>query len=205
MPPGRLPPTCVGILCFTRAVGFLEGHLEMDLNGRNWIPEHIPHHSRRLAHYLLPSWSNMLLSRLPSSSLPLLRMPGDGEGAGGQGIHHIWTHQSSCSSRDTKLCSLTRASEGPRWWGEMKAAVCIHVLLQCIVKQYIITPAFSGHFCSPMIKSFITMLPMNVSFRSFRFHSLCCNAHLLCHTSEILGAICQRHSYAIRHKHLCAS
>lgn len=93
-----------------RAVCFL-GHLEMDLKGSNWMPEQIPLHSRSLVHYLLPSWSNMLLSRLPSSSLPMLWMPGDWERAGGQATHHIWTHQSSSSSRDTKLCSLTKHSQ----------------------------------------------------------------------------------------------
>lgn len=62
----------------------------------------------------------------------------------------------------------------------MKAAVCIHAPLPYIVKQYIITLAFSGHICSHMIKSSINILPMNVSFYSLRFHSPCCDAHLLC-------------------------
>ena len=93
-------------------------------------------------------------------------MPSDGEGAGGQGIHHIWTHQSSCSSRDTKLCSV-RGAARPQRWGEMKAAVCIHIPLQCIVKQYIITPAFSGHFCSHMIKSSINIPQWMFHFTPF--------------------------------------
>lgn len=85
---------------------------EMKLKGSNWMPEEISVRSRGPVHYLLASWSNTLLSGLPSSSLPMLWMPDDGEGAGGQDIHHIWTHLSSCSSQDTKLCSLRRALAG---------------------------------------------------------------------------------------------
>lgn len=127
------------------------------------MPERIPLHSRRLVHYLLPSWSNALLSRLPSSSLPMLGMPGDGEGAGGQGIHHIWTHQ---SSRDTKLCSLTWAFAGIEMRRNESSRLYSQPL-QCIVKQYIITLAFSGHFCSHMIKSSINILQWMFHFTPF--------------------------------------
>ncbi|KAA8592797.1 hypothetical protein FQN60_018252 [Etheostoma spectabile] len=111
------------------------------------------------AHHFVTNFKpNMLPSRLPSSSLPMLWMPGDGEGARGQGIHHIWTHQSSCSSRDTKLCSLTRASAAIEMRRNEGSRLYSRIPLQCIVKQYIITLAFSGHFGSHMIKSSINIL-----------------------------------------------
>lgn len=49
----------------------------------------------------------------------------------------------------------------------MKAAVCIHALLPCIVKQYIITLAFDGHICSHMIKPSISILRWMFHFTPF--------------------------------------
>lgn len=116
-------------------------------------------------------------------------MPADGEGAGGQGIHHILTHQSSCSSRDTKLRSLARPHSQAWRWGEMKAAVCIHILFRCIVKQYIITLAFSGHFASNMIKPSISIVQWMFYFALFHSFALCRHAHLLCQASKMKRTI----------------
>lgn len=68
---------------------------------------------------------------------------------------------------ETPNCAHSHERSRAKRWGEIKAAVCIHVPLRCIAKQYIITPALSGHLCSHMIKSFIKILQRMFHFTAF--------------------------------------
>lgn len=128
--------------------------------------------------YLLPLRGGALLSRRPSLSLPTLQMtPGDGEGAAGQDIHHIFIHQSSRSCRDTKLCSLARAfsgiemrrNESSRLYSHSAPIYCLTIHHHC----GLLRPLQLSHD-----KAIYQNHPRNVLFFCFRSSSRCCPIHI---------------------------